>query len=171
MPYDIFHDGRRNPGRAQLLQVPALPARHGAGDDRSRRYDHVRAPNTALKTPWAENGIGFNIGAEYRKEASDFLPDIEISDGRPCRAAAAPTPPVNGQFDVRELFAETQIPIVEHNFIDLLQISAGYRYSSYKVADNTFSTNTYKVGAGIRADPRHPLPRQLQSRSPRSEHH
>jgi len=53
---------------------------------------------------------------------------------------------VKGQFDVRELFAETQIPIVEHNFIDLLQISAGYRFSNYKVGDNTFNTDTYKVG-------------------------
>ena len=43
-----------------------------------------------------------------------------------------PTLPVAGKFDVREWFAEAQIPIVEENFIDLLQISAGYRYSNYK---------------------------------------
>ena len=56
------------------------------------------------------------------------------------------TPPVNGRFDVRELFAEAQVPIIEHNFIDLLQISAGYRYSDYKVtAVEKVNTDTYKV--------------------------
>ena len=34
---------------------------------------------------------------------------------------------VHGQFDVRELFGEIQIPIIEHNFIDELQLRAGYR--------------------------------------------
>ena len=66
-----------------------------------------------------------------------------------------PTFPVAGKFDVREWFAEAQIPIVEENFIDLLQISAGYRYSNYKtegidpfsqvVVKNSFNTNTYKL--------------------------
>ena len=50
-----------------------------------------------------------------------------------------------------------QVPIVEHSFIDLLQISAGYRHSDYTVhgqdpltlttVDNKFKTDTYKLAA------------------------
>src|SRR5436305_2894500 len=91
-----------------------------------------------------------NVGAEYRKQSLDFQVDTEFSSGD-LAGQGGPTPNVNGRFDVRELFGEVQVPIVEHNFIDLLQISAGYRYSDYKVhgagADNSFKTDTYKIAA------------------------
>jgi iron complex outermembrane receptor protein len=144
VPYDIFTTGGVTQGALNYLQVPAI--RSGTIQETVAHADMtIVGAEYGLKTPWAENGIGFNIGAEYRKEASDFLPDIENQTGDLAGNGGA-TPPISGHFDVRELFAETQIPIVEHNFIDLLQLSAGYRYSSYKIADNTFSTNTYKVG-------------------------
>ena len=40
---------------------------------------------------------------------------------------------------------EIQIPIVQHNFIDLLQINAGYRLSNYHIAASSFNTSTYKI--------------------------
>ncbi len=60
----------------------------------------------------------------------------------------APTPPVNGSFHVNEFFAETQIPIVQHNFIDDLSIGAGYRKSWYKLSNGRkYNTDTYKISA------------------------
>ena len=52
---------------------------------------------------------------------------------------------MRGQFDVRDLYGEIQIPIVSNSFFDELTFSAGYRYSDYEVADRHFSTDTYKV--------------------------
>src|SRR5207248_5209581 len=53
------------------------------------------------------------------------------------------------RFDVKEAFAEVEVPIVEHAFIDLLQVSGGYRYSTCKVngitGSNSFKTDTYKL--------------------------
>ena len=144
VPYDVFTTGGVTPGALAYLQLPAV--RSGTIQETVAHADMtIAGADYGLKTPWAENGVGFNLGAEYRKESSDFLPDIENQTGDLAGNGGA-TPPIKGSFDVRELFAETQIPIIEHNFIDLLQLSAGYRYSSYKVADNTFSTNTYKIG-------------------------
>jgi outer membrane receptor protein involved in Fe transport len=37
------------------------------------------------------------------------------------------------------------LPIIQNGFIEELTIGAGYRYSDYKVADHSFSTDTYKV--------------------------
>ena len=85
-----------------------------------------------MKTPWAEDGVGLNFGAEYRKQSLDFQVDSEFSSGD-LAGQGGPTPSVNGRFDVKELFGEVQVPIVEHSFIDLLQISAGYRHSDYTV--------------------------------------
>jgi iron complex outermembrane receptor protein len=145
VPYDIFTAGGVTPEALDYLQVPAINAGN-AGETIAHADLTIAGGDYGLKSPWAEDGIGFNFGAEYRKEQLQAQPDVEWRTGD-LAGNGGPTPPVNGHFDVKELFAETQIPIVEHNFIDLLQLSAGYRYSSYKVLDNTFSTNTYKIAA------------------------
>ena len=85
-------------------------------------------------------------------------------------ARAAPTIGVTGDFDVMELFGEIQIPLIhDPPFFEELEFGAGYRYSDYDVANNSFSTDTYKFGR-LGSGSRHPLPRQLQPRRPRAEH-
>jgi len=56
-----------------------------------------------------------------------------------------PTIGVSGDYDVRELFGEVEVPIISNSFIEELTVRAGYRKSWYRVADNKFSTNTYKI--------------------------
>lgn len=97
-----------------------------------------------LQFPWASSGVGIAFGAEYRKEALDFRSDTSFQTGDLSGQGAA-TLPVNGEYDVREVFAEARIPIVEEGFIHELAIELGYRYSDYGVADRSFSTDTYKV--------------------------
>ena len=97
-----------------------------------------------LQTPWSDRGIGLNVGAEYRKESLQTTVDENFRLGEGA-GQGGPTLPVQGEFDVRELFTELQIPIVSHSFFEELSVTGGYRYSDYKVAGNTFSTDTYKV--------------------------
>ena len=145
VPYDIFTVGGVTAAALDYVQVVAL--QRGTVEEAIAHADlTIVGADYGLKSPWAENGIGFNVGAEYRKEQADFVPDLLYQTDDLAGGGGA-IPPVNGQFDVRELFAEAQLPIVEENFIDLLQLSAGYRYSNYKVASNTFNTKTYKVAA------------------------
>jgi outer membrane receptor protein involved in Fe transport len=62
----------------------------------------------------------------------------------------APTLPVNGNFHVNELFAETQIPIIRHSFIEDFSLGAGYRKSWYTLSSGRkYSTDTYKVSGEL----------------------
>lgn len=153
VPWNIFTTGGVTAAATNYLQVPANL--RGKVDEAIAHADFtISGADYGLKTPWAENGLGFNIGAEYRKQSLEVQPDENFQLGN-LAGQGGPTLPVAGKFDVREWFAEAQIPIVEENFIDLLQISAGYRYSNYKtegvdpftqvVVKNTFNTNTYKL--------------------------
>jgi outer membrane receptor protein involved in Fe transport len=101
-----------------------------------------------LQLPWADRGVAVNVGGEYRKESLKFNTDIEFSSGD-LAGQGGPTLPNSGSFDVRELFGEVQIPIVSHSFIEEFTLTGGYRYSDYKVNNNHFSTDTYKISAEL----------------------
>lgn len=98
-----------------------------------------------FKTPWASDGVGVNIGAEYRKETLDLQTDEAFSTGDLTGQGGA-TLPISGSFRVYEFFAETQIPLIQDSFIYSLSANAGYRYSSYKTsAGRSYNTDTYKL--------------------------
>ena len=102
-----------------------------------------------LQTPWADRGVGINVGAEYRKESLNFNTDIEFQTGD-LAGQGGPTLPNHGSFDVRELFTEVQVPIISHSFIEEFTITGGYRYSDYKIdGGNSFTTDTYKLSAEL----------------------
>jgi outer membrane receptor protein involved in Fe transport len=147
VPYNVFQQGGVTPAALNYLQTPGF--QRGSINETIAHADFtISGDEYGLKFPWAESGIGLNVGAEYRKESLDFKVDKEFSSGD-LAGQGGPTPPVTGSFDVRELFAETSIPIIEHSFIDLFKIGAGYRYSNYHVAGNSFNTDTYKVEADL----------------------
>jgi len=100
-----------------------------------------------IKSPFAEDGFGFNVGAEYRKETLSLSPDQLFQTGD-LTGQGAPTLPVDGSFQVREFFAEAQLPLVQRSFIDDLTLGAGFRKSYYKLGNGRkFDTNTYKLTA------------------------
>jgi outer membrane receptor protein involved in Fe transport len=107
-----------------------------------------------FRTPWAEDGVGVNAGIEYRREALELNPDALFQAGD-LTGQGAPTLPVDGFFRVWEVFAETQIPIVQHSFIDEFTIGAGYRKSWYTTHDKQtgfgrkYDTDTYKISAEL----------------------
>ena len=85
--------------------------------------------------------IGFAIGAEYRKEESEFDPNEYDEAGITFRYAN--TAPVQGEFDVSEAFAELNFPILaDLPFAETLNVSAAYRISDYS---NIGMTETYKA--------------------------
>ena len=76
---------------------------------------------------------------EYRKESLELNPDQSFQTGD-LAGQGAPTLPVSGNFKVKEVFGEMQMPIVQHSFIDELTFSAGYRKSWYKTSAPAAST-------------------------------
>ena len=85
--------------------------------------------------------LGFALGAEYRKEISSDTPDALIQSGALRDFAAVQ--PSTGKFDVKEIFAELNAPILaDMPFAHLLSFSAAIRLSDYSTIGKT---TTWKV--------------------------
>lgn len=144
VPYDILAAGGVTPAALSYLQTP--------GFQRGNTQETVaNASVTALlgeygfQSPLAAEGIGLNFGVEYRKEALELNTDTAFSTGD-LAGQGGPTIGLSGSFNVKEAFAELRVPLVaDRPFFESLSVTGGYRYSRYKVASNSFSTNTYKV--------------------------
>ena len=96
-----------------------------------------------LKSPFASSGVGVNLGAEYRREALVYTPDAASSSGDVAGAGTIFNP-VDGSFDVYELFGELRVPIVQDRpFVKDLTFDGAYRFSEYSSSGNT---STYKLG-------------------------
>jgi outer membrane receptor protein involved in Fe transport len=149
VPYDIFG----TPSEAAVNYLNVFGVMEGKTSEQVANINFTGAlGDWGVRTPWAEDGIGVNAGFEYRKESLTLNPDSLFQAGD-LTGQGAPTLPVDGEFDVKELFGEIQIPIVQSNFIHDLSLSAGYRKSWYSTHSNTtegvdrkYDTNTYKVG-------------------------
>jgi iron complex outermembrane recepter protein len=143
VPWNIFQAGQVDQAALDYLQTPGF--QQGQIDQTIAHIDFTfTGDDYGWRMPWAESGVGLNFGAEYRKERLDLKVDEAFRTGD-LAGQGGPTPPVSGEFDVRELFAEVQLPIVQNNFISDFVVRAGYRYSDYNVGANSFSTDTYKI--------------------------
>ena len=145
VPYNIFTLGGVTPAALNYLQTP--------GFQRGNTQETVANVNMTaelgeygITSPFTTRGVGINVGAEYRKEALTLDTDTEFSTGD-LAGQGGPTIGVAGDFNVKELFAEASVPIVNENFFYDLTLTGGYRYSKYKVAANSFHTSTYKIAA------------------------
>ena len=85
--------------------------------------------------------VGFAIGAEYRKEMSDFVSDPYLQQG--ALADIAQIRPEKGSFDVKEAFAELNVPLLrDMPLAHLLQFGAAIRFSDYSTVGKS---TTWKV--------------------------
>jgi outer membrane receptor protein involved in Fe transport len=87
-------------------------------------------------------GLGVAIGAEYRKETSlennDALTNAGLNAGNAL-------PDTQGEFDVRELYGEINIPILaDVPFFDRLSLRAAGRLSDYSTVG---TVESYSLGA------------------------
>ncbi len=85
--------------------------------------------------------VGFAVGAEYRKEKSVYLSDPLQEQG--ALLDLAEIQDESGSFDVKEAFAELNVPLLRDlPFADILQFGAAIRLSDYSTVGNT---TTWKV--------------------------
>jgi len=141
VPYNIFQLGGVTRAALDYLETPSTIAGNlfervvnfSLGGDLS---------DYGVKSPWANDGVGVSVGAEYRRETMDFAADFISASGQ-LNGAGGAAPPVNGAFDVYEVFGETRIPIVQDMaFAKNLTLELAYRYSDYSTIG---TTSTYKI--------------------------
>jgi iron complex outermembrane receptor protein len=148
VPYDVF--GVNGPSQAAINYLNVFGVIQGQTSEQIADVNFTGAlGEMGIQTPWSDEGVGVNVGAEYRKESLELNPDQSFQQGDLTGQGGA-TLPVNGSFRVLELFGETQIPIIRHAFIEEFSINAGYRKSWYRLSNGReYSTNTYKIAGEL----------------------
>jgi len=155
VPYDIFG----TPSAAAVNYLNVFGVITGTTSEQVADANITGALGEyGIQTPWSDEGVGINVGTEYRKESLSLNPDQSFQTGD-LTGQGSPTLPVNGAFRVVEAFGEVQVPIIRHSFIEEFSVSAGYRKSWYTtipgaangaaVAGRKFSTDTYKISAEL----------------------
>jgi outer membrane receptor protein involved in Fe transport len=93
--------------------------------------------------PTASDGLGVAFGAEYRSEDQELKTD-QLYQANDLLGQGAPELNTIGSFDVKEVFTEVRLPLVQDKTgAQDLNVEAGYRYSDYSLG---FDTDTYKFG-------------------------
>ncbi len=156
---------RRDPGGPRLHHVDAYLT-SGATTQMVNGTLFGDLEDYGLTFPSASEGIQVAVGAEYREESLYVRPD-EVYAMRPSRRRGRPDVPVDGSYDVTELFIEALVPIVQDatGFRDL-SLELGYRYSDYSTSG---SCAHLQGAARLGADRFLEVPRRLQPRDPRAQ--
>jgi outer membrane receptor protein involved in Fe transport len=142
-PYNIFSGAGPSQDALNYLQVP--------GFQNGSTTEVVLSGSVSgdlsgygLKLPTASQGLAVAFGAEYRSEDSLLRNDQAFASGDLLGQGGATLDTV-GSYDVKEIFTEARLPILEDKpFAKVLSVEAGYRYSDYNLG---FDTDTYKFGA------------------------
>ncbi|WP_174285956.1 TonB-dependent receptor domain-containing protein [Sphingomonas bacterium] len=142
VPYNLFAVGGVTQGALNYLQTPGF--QQGTVDEYVADFSITGdLGKYGIKSPFADNGIGINVGTEYRKEQLQLLTDSEFTSGD-LAGQGGPTIGVAGSFNVYEFFGEARVPLIENKTLfQSLVATAGYRRSHYNLAGNT---DTYKGG-------------------------
>jgi len=142
VPWDIFSPGTVAPSTASLqyLATPGF-SRGIVSEQVVSGFVSGSLGEYGIRSPWASQGIDIVLGAEYRKESLEFTSDTAFSTGD-LAGQGAPTLPVSGSFNVKEVFTELRIPIAQDSWVYDFSVTGGYRYSDYSTGQ---STDTYKI--------------------------
>ena len=148
VPWDIFALGAVSPESTEYLSI--LGSTAGEVTEQVANINAtVELGEWDIRIPWADEAPSLNVGAEYRKDKLDYVPDEVTQSGD--LAGAPSDPEVHGSTSAKELFAEVQIPIITDRFIKRLAIEAGYRLSWYDAQGSSFSTDSYKIALDLTA--------------------
>lgn len=144
VPYNIFQPGGVTQEAINYLSVPNTTE----GDLSQQILSGVVTLSGAeygFQTPWAQEGIGLAVGAEYRKDTLQIRNDLQNLTGD-ISGTGAPNGvnDANGYTTVKEVFAEANIPIASGipGFHEL-SLNLSGRHSKYNLAG---STDAYKIG-------------------------
>lgn len=149
VPLNIFGATSITPGALNYVQVPGFQN----GDTKQKIVSGsvtFLGSEYGIKSPWSNDGIGLNIGGEYREESLRLEVDTAFSTGD-LAGQGGPTLPLSGGYNVKEAFAEVQVPLVsERPFFHELSVNGGFRYSDYSTSGSVYSYKGEAVWAPVR---------------------
>ena len=114
-----------------MLNYISFTAHDTGGND----MKNMNAQLTGTVTDLPAGPVGVAFGYEYREESGFTSPDALIVTGATSGNASQPT---SGSYDVTELFAEVQIPLLSGaQFAETLDANIALRYSDYSSFGST----------------------------------
>jgi iron complex outermembrane receptor protein len=141
VPYNFWLPGADNAAALAYMSTPFSQS----GETRESVLNAnvtVDLGKYGVTLPSAKDGLLMNVGAESRKEQLILNVDSAFEQG--LVAGSSVIEPVNGGYNVWEIFTEGHLPLVQNvPFAKDLSADFGYRYSDYSEG---FKTNTYKMG-------------------------
>jgi len=147
VPWDLFNsDGV---GEAAIAYLDASAHLHGSVAERvANANSTIDLGILGLRTPWSIDSPSVNLGAEYRKDRLVYVPDPQQFTGNLAGAGQAQLP-VDGATQVKELFAEARVPVVQDGFVYAFTLEAGYRASWYSNSQSKVWTDAWKLAADL----------------------
>ena len=142
VPWNIFTQGAVSPAALKFLTEPGTS--HGTTEESIFEFNVTGdLGKYGWKSPWANDGIGVNVGTESRWDRLVFAPDAAELSGDLSGFSGASVS-VNNAIGVEEGYFETRIPIAQKQpFAYDLYLEGGVRYSDYSTSGGV---TTYKVG-------------------------
>jgi outer membrane receptor protein involved in Fe transport len=138
VPLNVFGTGLASRASLNYLSINATNITE------SELTNAVASVNgTLFNLGFGADDVGFAFGTEYRKMTSNFIPDTFLSSGDVLGFNAGL--PTSGGYDVKEVFGELRVPIVEDGLIHSLEVNGAFRYSDYSL-DRVGGNWTYNLG-------------------------
>lgn len=138
VPLNVFGTGLADPAALNYLSINATNI------TTSELVNAVGAiSGTLFNLGMGADDVGFAAGVEYRKMNSDFIPDTFLASGDVLGFNAGL--PTSGGYDVKEVFGELRVPLLQDSFIESLELTGAFRYSDYSLP-RVGGNWTYNVG-------------------------
>ena len=139
-PINIFGPDTLSP--ASVTQISIIAQN---GDSSVLQVASASVSGSLFNFGMGGDDVGIAFGGEYRKMASEFIPDTALSSGDVIGFNAGL--PTKGDYDVREGYAEIRVPIASRvPFAYKLELSGAARYSDYSLKA-VGGVWTYSAGA------------------------
>jgi outer membrane receptor protein involved in Fe transport len=98
---------------------------------------------TPFTVPTASDPVSLVAGANYGKDEYSVTSDVNMAAGA-FTGLGGPRPPIEGDFDVTEVYFEAGIPLYQGGEVfQNVSTDIGYRYSDYSTSGGV---NSYKIG-------------------------
>lgn len=132
IPYNVWVPGGVTPEAAAALGGTGM--RQGATE--LLTLNAFVTGDTGFALPMASENISLVFGLEYRENNYEVRSDTNMAEGN-FTGLGGPRPPISGGFNVKEVFTEALVPVV-----DTLDLELGLRLSEY---DSSGRAESYKI--------------------------
>lgn len=138
VPINVFGSGLASPAAVSFVDVASTNL------EQSDLQNLVGSISGSLfNLGLGADDIGFAFGGEYRKLSARYDPDEFLASGDVLGFNAGQ--PTSGSYDVKEIFGELRVPVLETDGGLLLELNGAARYSDYSLA-NVGGVWTYTGG-------------------------